>query len=63
MPRSRVQHTDVSRGPLERAYDLATLVIYTAGTEHSRVALSGLAERDAYPIRDWLIHGEESDAG
>ena len=25
--------------------------------------VSGLAERDAYPIRDWLIHGDESDAG
>lgn len=59
VPRSRVQHTDISRGPLERAYDLATLIIYTAGTEHSRVSLSGLLERDAAPIRDWLLEGSE----
>ena len=32
VPRSRVQHTDVSQGPLERRFGLGTLVIYTAGT-------------------------------
>ena len=42
VPRSRVQHTDVSQGPLERRYGLGTLVVYTAGTMHSQVTLSGL---------------------
>ena len=37
VPRSRVQHTDVSQGPLERRHGLGTLVIYTAGTQHSQV--------------------------
>ena len=60
VPRSRVQHTDVSRGPLERSFGLATLVVYTAGTEHSRVTLDGLAEEDAFAARDCLL---EDDGG
>jgi hypothetical protein len=62
IPRSRVQHTDVSQGPLERTHDLGTLVIYTAGTDHSRVDLPGLAHVTALRIREHLLPREESDA-
>ncbi len=55
VPTSRVQHTDVSRGPLERYFDLATLVIHTAGTRDASVALSGLGHREAIALRDRLI--------
>lgn len=55
VPRSRVQHTDVSQGPLERGHGLGTLVIYTAGTDHSRVDLHGLAHEVALAIRDHLL--------
>ncbi len=55
IPRSRIQHTDVSQGPLERSYGLGTLVIYTAGTEHARVHLPGLDHRVALRIRDHLL--------
>jgi membrane protein YdbS with pleckstrin-like domain len=61
VPRSRVQHTDVSQGPVERLYELATLVIYTAGTEHASVPLSGLARETALAIRDHLIGGGEGE--
>lgn len=62
VPRSRVQHTDVSQGPLERSHGLGTLVIYTAGTEHARVELGGLDHGTALLIRDHLLPKEESDA-
>jgi membrane protein YdbS with pleckstrin-like domain len=62
VPRTRVQHTDVSQGPLERRFDLGTLVIYTAGTEHSKIDLRGLAHDRASMIRDHLLPVEESDA-
>ncbi len=55
VPTSRVQHTDVSRGPVERYFDLATLVIHTAGTRDASVALSGLGHREALALRDRLI--------
>lgn len=62
VPRSRVQHTDVSQGPLERRFGLGTLVIYTAGTDHARVDLAGLDHGTALEIRDHLLPGEGEDA-
>jgi uncharacterized protein len=62
VPRSRVQHTDVSQGPLERRFGLGTLVIYTAGTDHAKVDLSGLDHAAALAIRDHLVTGEGGDA-
>lgn len=58
VPRSRVQHTDVSQGPIERGFGLGTLVIYTAGTEHARVDLPGLEHGTALRIRDYLLPDE-----
>jgi membrane protein YdbS with pleckstrin-like domain len=55
VPRSRVQHIDVSQGPLERSHGLATLSIHTAGTHHSKVDLRGLDHGVALAIRDALL--------
>ncbi len=62
VPRSRVQHTDVSQGPLERKYDLATLILYTAGTSYARVDLHGLDHATALRIRDYFVSSEGDDA-
>ena len=62
VPRSRVQHTDVSQGPLERRFGLGTLVIYTAGTDHAKVSLAGLEHGRALHIREHLLPGEGGDA-
>lgn len=61
VPRSRIQHTDVSQGPLERNFELSTLHIFTAGTEHSEVTLAGLEHSRALRIRDHLLTGGEND--
>jgi uncharacterized protein len=55
VPRSRVQHIDVSQGPIERSYGLATLSIHTAGTQYSKVDLPGLDHAVALTIRDALL--------
>lgn len=57
VPKSRVQHTDVSQGPIQRAFDLATLVLHTAGTQDASVSLSGLPHAVALRVRDFLIDG------
>ena len=59
VPRSRVQHTDVSQGPIERHFELGTLVVHTAGTQHASVALPGLSHTTAVAMRDALIDGGE----
>lgn len=62
VPRSRVQHTDVSQGPLERSHGLSTLVVHTAGTEHARVGLPGLSREAALSLRDQLLPHDGRDA-
>jgi membrane protein YdbS with pleckstrin-like domain len=62
VPRSRVQHIDVSQGPIERRFGLGTLVIYTAGTDHAKVDLEGLEHGRALAIRELLLPSGASDA-
>lgn len=62
VPKSRVQHTDVSQGPLQRKYGLATLTVHTAGTENAEVQLPGLPHGIALLIRDHLLPGNTADA-
>lgn len=61
VPRSRIQHTDVTQGPLQRAFELATLVVYTAGAEHAKIDLHGLAFTTAMALRNDLL--APTDAG
>ena len=62
VPKSRVQHIDVSQGPLQRTYALGTLVIYTAGTDHAKIELRGLNHARAMRIRDHLLPTGGDDA-
>lgn len=49
VPMARIQHVDTRRGPLERRYGLATLVLYTAAGSR---AVPGLALASAEATRD-----------
>ena len=55
VPRSRVQHLDIERGPVERQYGLATLIVHTAGTRQHALRLAGLTDADAVALRDALV--------
>ncbi len=60
--RFRVQHTDVSQGPFQRRYGMATLTIHTAGTEKASVQVSGLHHEEALAIRQFLLQGGAESA-
>lgn len=62
LPRVRIQHTDVSQGPLERRYGIGTLKLYTAGSRHTRIELTGLNHDAAIALRDALL-AEGSGSG
>ena len=55
VPRSRVQHLDIERGPIERRYGLATLIVHTAGTRQHALRVAGLEDADAVAWRDALV--------
>ena len=62
VPRARIQHTDVSQGPLQRRYGVGTLKLYTAGSRYTKIELSGLAHAEALALRDALL-AESGDGG
>ena len=55
VPRSRVQHLDIERGPIERNFGLATLVVHTAGSRVHALRQPGFADADAIALRDALV--------
>jgi uncharacterized protein len=57
VPRDRVQHTDISQGPLLRRYSLAKLTIHTAGTHSPTIELPGVSMDVAQQLK-----GELTDA-
>jgi len=62
VPRSRVQHIDVTQGPLDRRHGLGQLVLHTAGNEYAQVQLDGLDHALALALRDHLLPRGGDDA-
>jgi membrane protein YdbS with pleckstrin-like domain len=66
VPYVRIQHVDASRGPVERAFGLATVVVYTAGSRGADVSIPGLTPERADDLQERLkrlaIAAEGEDA-
>ena len=62
LPLSRLQHVDIERGPLERIFGLAALVLHTAGTHSANIRIPGLEAAEATRLRDHLIEIGGDDA-
>ncbi|WP_435194467.1 PH domain-containing protein [Natronomonas sp. EA1] len=66
VPYVRLQHVDVSRGPIERSLGLASVVVYTAGSRGADVTIPGLTPGDADSLQSRLkalaIAAEGEDA-
>jgi membrane protein YdbS with pleckstrin-like domain len=55
-PFNRIQNCSVQSGPLERKYRLASLTIYTAGTNGADMRISGLLQEEAEKLRHFILH-------
>ncbi len=55
VPVRRMQHVDLLRGPVERLFGLATLVVHTAGDEGATFRVPGLAVARAQELRDRIL--------
>lgn len=56
VPYVRIQHVDSRRGPLERLLNLATTVVYTAGSRGADVLIPGLIPDRSEGLQDDLKH-------
>jgi len=62
LPLSRLQHVDIERGPVERMFGLASLILHTAGTHSANIRIPGLEAAEAARLRDRLIEIGGDDA-
>ena len=61
VPFNRIQHAEVSQGPLDRLFNLGRLKIYTAGGSSSDLAIPGLNPEEAERIKFFILNRTVSD--
>ncbi len=54
-PYNRVQNCSIQSGPLERRWGLASLQLYTAGSEGADMRIPGLALHEAEGLRQFIL--------
>ncbi len=54
-PYSRLQHVEINRGPLERLFGLATLKLYSAGSNIHTLAIPGLPNDLAAQLKEYIL--------
>jgi len=55
IPYYRIQHCDLSSGPVERMFDLSTLNIYTAGGSNSDLSIPGLNTDHGLRLKKFIL--------
>ena len=60
VPFNRIQHSEVTQGPIAKRYKICTLKLYTAGSSGANLQISGLDEEIANQIREILEDRNES---
>ena len=61
IPRLRIQHVDIESGPIDRAFGMVKLSLYTAGTASAVGTIPGLLPEDAEALRETLLATERAD--
>jgi hypothetical protein len=61
VPFNRIQHSEINQGPLDRAYNLASLNIYTAGGSSSDLTIPGLPYDQAVKLREFVAKKSADD--
>ena len=54
IPFNRMQHCEISQGPIQNVFGLATLRVFTAGGTSSDLAIDGLEHEEAKKIKDFI---------
>lgn len=62
-PFNRIQHSAVTIGPLEKRFGLASLVLYTAGSNEADLRIRGLQEAAAWTLKEWITKKIANEPG
>jgi membrane protein YdbS with pleckstrin-like domain len=62
VPFNRIQHTEISHGPIDRLFQLKELEIYTAGGSSSDLNISGLDPQEAEKLKEFIADKVASHA-
>ncbi len=62
VPYNRIQHCEVTQGPIEKAFDLSRIMVYTAGGGDSELVIPGLLYEDGEKLREHLLKQIASNA-
>jgi membrane protein YdbS with pleckstrin-like domain len=54
IPFNRMQHCEISQGPIQNIFGLATLRVFTAGGTSSDLAIDGLEKAEAERIKEFI---------
>lgn len=54
IPFNRMQHCEISQGPIQNIFGLATLKVFTAGGTSSDLAIDGLEKSEAQRIKEFI---------
>ncbi len=55
IPYRRIQHCEVTSGPVEQMFDIASLNIYTAGGGSSDMTIPGLEDQRAATLKAHIL--------
>lgn len=55
VPYNRIQHCEMTQGPIEKTFDLCRIMIYTAGGNDSELVIPGLTNTEGEALRDHLL--------
>lgn len=55
IPFNRVQHCEVTVGPIDKLFNLSALKIFTAGGSSSDLSIDGLLPETAHRIKDFIV--------
>lgn len=55
LPYNRIQHCELSSGPLDRLFEITELHIYTAGGSHSDISIPGLNEDQGQRVKKFIL--------
>ena len=61
IPINRMQHADLTRGPIERLFGLASLVVFSAGNDGSAFRVPGVDATRAGALRDQILAARGDD--